>query len=213
MVGLAAEARIAARFGGLVRAGGGTPSGAAAAATQLIGQGATALVSFGLAGGLDPSVRPGTLVIPRDVLSDGETLQADPALAARFGGLTGHTILAGSAIVDTAAAKRALRSATGAHAVDLESGAVAQAARAHNLPFAVVRAICDPAERDLPPAALLALHPDGAIGLLRVMRSVLTRPAQISGLLVLASDAARARRALIDLGQQKGRRNPSALQP
>jgi adenosylhomocysteine nucleosidase len=208
VVGLAAEARIAARFGGLVRAGGGTPSGAAAAATQLIGQGATALVSFGLAGGLDPSLRPGMLVIAREVLSDGETLQADPALAARFGGLTGHTILAGSTVVATAAAKRALWTATGAHAVDLESGAVAQAARAHNLPFAVVRAICDPAERDLPPAALLALHP-----LLRVMRSVLTRPAQIPGLLVLASDAARARRALVDLAQQKGRRNPPALQP
>jgi adenosylhomocysteine nucleosidase len=165
----------------------------------LIGQRATALVSFGLAGGLDPSLRPGTLVIARDVLSEGETRQADAALAARFGGLTGHTVLARSTVVATAAAKRALRIATGAHAVDLESGAVAQAASAHNLPFAVVRAICDPAERDLPPAALLALYPDGAIGLLRVMRSVLTRPAQTPGLLALARDAARARRALIDL--------------
>jgi adenosylhomocysteine nucleosidase len=181
----------------LVEAGGGTPAGAEAAAKQLIGQGATALVSFGLAGGLDPVLRPGTVIVPSGVLSDQETLATDPSLAARFGGLTSHMILAGATVVAEAAAKGRLYEATRAHAVDLESGPVAWTAQAYHLPFVVVRAICDPAERDLPRAALVALNSGGRIGLLPVMRSLMRQPDQIIELLTLARDAALARRALI----------------
>lgn len=194
---MSAEARIAARSGFPVAVGGGTAAGAEAAATRLIGQGVTALVSFGLAGGLDPMLRPGLVVVPSAVLADGARLLADGAVAGRFGGLTGHVLLAGTAVVADAAAKAALFRSTGAAAVDLESGAVASVALAHGLAFAVVRAICDPAERDLPPAALVALDSAGAIGLIRVARCVIGQPGQIPGLLALSRDAARARRALI----------------
>jgi adenosylhomocysteine nucleosidase len=180
-----------------VRAGGGTPAGAGVAAAGLIGDGATALISFGLAGGLDPALRPGTVIVPSVVLSDGERLAVDAGLAARFGGITGQVIRAGPRVVTSAAEKQGLFATTGAQAVDLESGAVARVALAYGLPFVVVRAICDPAERDLPAAALVALDPDGAIGLGAVMRSVLRRPGQIPGLVAVGWDAARARRALI----------------
>jgi adenosylhomocysteine nucleosidase len=163
----------------------------------LIGQGVTALVSFGLAGGLDPALRSGTVVIPSVVLSEGETFRADAMLAKRFGGLTRHTMLAGSAIAVDAVAKRHLHAASGAHAIDLESGPVARVAAAHGLPFVVVRAICDPADRHLPPAALIALDSKGGIGFGAVLHSILAQPWQIPGLLALARDAARARRALI----------------
>jgi adenosylhomocysteine nucleosidase len=197
VVGLAAEARIAARSGFPVRAGGSTPSGAAEAASRLVREGATALISFGLAGGLDPALRPGMVVVPETVLSGGQAFHADAALTARFGGFTGHRLLAGETVATDAAAKRGLLAATGAQAIDLESGAVARVAASHGLPFAVVRAICDPAERDLPPAALVALDQAGAVGLLAVLRSVLWQPGQIPALLTLASDAARARRSLL----------------
>jgi adenosylhomocysteine nucleosidase len=190
----------------LVAAGGGTPAGAGAAAARLLAQGATALVSFGLAGGLDPVLRPGTVIVAVDVLSDGERVPADAALGARFGGVTGQTVLAETAVVADAAAKRALFAATGAHAVDLESGAVARIARAHGVPFAVVRAICDPAERSLPPAALAALDAAGKIGLTAVLRSVARQPGQIPGLLALARDAVRGRRALVEVVERFGGR-------
>ena len=199
MVGLAAEARIATRWGWPVQTGGGTADGATAAALKLIAGGATGLISFGLAGGLDPALRPGVVVVPRTVLSNGERFVADTALATAFGGLTDHTLLAGSAIAASAADKRALFAATGACAIDLESGSVAEAARRSDVPFAVVRAICDPAERDLPPAALIALDAAGVIGISRVLRSVLTHPGQMPALLALARDAALARRALLAL--------------
>ena len=135
--------------------------------------------------------------MPHTVVSNGERFFADPALAAAFGGLTDHTMLAGSAIAASAAGKRALFAATGACAIDLESGGVAEAARRCDVPFAVVRSICDPAERDLPPAALIALDAAGVIGISRVLRSLSARPGQVPALLALARDAALARRALL----------------
>ena len=198
VTGLTAEGRIAARCGGLVRAGGGTSAGAELAARQLVGEGAQALVSFGLAGGLDSVLRPGALVVPTEIVDAGIVFSADPALAARFGGMTGHRLLGAEAVVTEAAAKQRAAQDNNAQAVDLESGAVARVATEYGLPFAVVRAICDPAERDLPPAALIALDQKGAIGLVRVLGSLLKRPGQLGSLLQLARDAARAQRTLIE---------------
>jgi adenosylhomocysteine nucleosidase len=207
VVGLAAEARVAALFGYPVLAGGGTPAGAADAARRLVDGGADALISFGLAGGLDLALRPGTIVIPTTVMSEGHLYVADTVLADRFGGLTGHCLLAGTTIATDAATKFRLHGGTGAHAIDLESGSVARLAATRGLPFAVVRAICDPAESNLPPAALLALDPVGGISATRLLRSLLRHPGQIAALLTLGSQAACARRSLVRLAnsQIKGR--------
>jgi adenosylhomocysteine nucleosidase len=202
IVGMAAEARVARRAGvarhlGEVAIGGGTPAGAEAAAERLIARGATALLSFGLAGGLDPHLRPGSIVVPVAVLEQNRRTFTDEALCRALGGTTASLLLAADAAVADADAKRRLSARTGASAVDLESGAVARVAQRHRLPFAVLRAVCDPAQRSLPPAALAALDAGGAIRLARVLRSVAVRPWQIPALLRLALDAALARRALV----------------
>lgn len=189
MVGLAAEGRIAGRLGA-VAVGGGLPAGAMAAAELLVAQGVTGLVSFGLAGGLDPTLPPGTIVRPARVMDRDEVfLTSGPA--------THDLLLAHDQVIASAAAKAAWFRATGAVAVDLESGAVARVAARHRLPFAVLRVICDPALAELPPAALVALDGGGAIGVLRVIGSVLRSPVQLLALLALARDAGRARAALV----------------
>jgi adenosylhomocysteine nucleosidase len=197
VTGLTAEAKLLEKTGFLVAAGGGWPEGAHRAAERLIGQGAEALVSFGLAGGLGPDAAPGALLVPAAVVEGAERYFCDPALIAFLGGSTGGTILAGTDIAATVAEKAALYGATRIGAVDLESGAVARAARAHGLPFAVLRAIADPASRTLPPAALVPLKPSGAIDLLRILRSVLANPAQVPALIGLSRDAGKARAALV----------------
>ena len=195
VVGLAAEARIA-RGLGAVAIGGGLPAGAEAAAERLVQDGATALLSFGLAGGLDPNLAAGDLVVPVLVIEDGGRYTTDDALCQALGGATAQALFAGDRILGLARDKHALSQSSGASAIDLESGAVARVAHHHRLPFAVLRAICDPADRDLPHAALVALDGGGAIRGLRVLGSILLRPWQIGGLLALAWDAALARRAL-----------------
>jgi adenosylhomocysteine nucleosidase len=181
-----------------VMAGGGLPSGARAAAETLAAQGVSALMSFGLAGGLDPALAPGMLVVPRHVVSADGVWAADPALTEACGGATAEALFAGATIAATAADKAALYARTGAVAIDLESGEVAAAAAILGLPFVVVRAVCDPADRDLPPAALAALNSAGVIGLGRVLASLLRAPRQLPLLLGLARDASAARRTLAD---------------
>lgn len=195
VTGLADEARIARAIGD-AEAGGGTSWGAEVAAEKLVSRGATALVSFGLCGGLDPSLRAGDIVVPLAVIETGGTYPTDGKLADELFGPMHGVILANETIVATREAKRRMFMATRACAVDIESGAVARVAARHGIPFAVLRAVCDGAHRTLPPAALLPLTPDGKVQMRRVMRSVVMRPGQIAELIGLARDAAAARRAL-----------------
>jgi adenosylhomocysteine nucleosidase len=196
VTGLQAEARVAAPLGP-AEAGGGLPPGAAAAAERLLGQGVSALVSFGLCGGLDPALRPGAVVVPRAVLWDGESYAADPALSAALGGISAEALFAGAAVAADPTTKARLFAATGAAAIDLESGAVAMVARRAGVPFAVLRAVCDPAEAGLPPAALVALDAGGAVSVWAVARSVLRDPRQIPALIALGRAAGVARAALV----------------
>jgi len=192
LAGLTAEIALLKHTGHLAEAGGGTPAGAAAAVQRLIGQGATAIISFGLAGGLRPGLAPGTLIIPTAILDGADSFPTDPALTEALGGATGHIIAGAATIISTAAAKAALFAATGADAVDLESVAAARA----GLPFAALRAIADPAERDLPPAALTALKPGGQIDLVGILLNVLADPRQIPALIRVGQDTEKAKQML-----------------
>lgn len=194
VVGLEAEAAIARRLGCPVAVGGGTHAGALAAASSLVGNGVTMLVSFGLAGGLRPGLAAGTVLSAAWVVDhDGIRYPTHAPLASRLGSVAG-TMLAAREIIGAAAEKTAAWHATQADAVDLETSAII--AVADGRPIAVLRAVCDPAERTLPPAARLALDAHGRIALGGVLMSVACDPSQIGGLIALGRDAAAARRAL-----------------
>lgn len=198
LTGLAAEARLARRADWLVAVGGGTEAGAALAARALLAQGATKLVSLGLAGGLDPSLAAGTVLVADSVLVGARRYASDPALAAwaRATPCAGGTLFGVARPVASAAEKALLFGRTGAAAVDLESGPLAKAAGEAGLPFAAVRVICDPAWRSLPPASLAALNEAGAIEGRALLAALRREPAQLARLLALARDAIAARRAL-----------------
>lgn len=188
VVGMEAEARIARRSG--------FPVGTLASAAKLLAAGADGLISFGIAGGLALGVRPGSLVLGTDLITeDGQrylamdlTLGMEDAIRA--------PVFGGREIVSNAEDKRALHDTTGAVAVDLESAEVARLCANAGVPFAVIRAIGDPAERDLPPAALVGLKPDGQVDLPAVLRSVLLAPGQIPALIRVALDTRLALAAL-----------------
>jgi adenosylhomocysteine nucleosidase len=200
VTGLRAEARLARNAGFLVVCSGGHPGRTAAALAPAMAAGARGLISLGIAGGLAPQLRPGTIVVAQAVVAaDGTRYATDQdwtsALRACTGAVAGD-VFGGEAIVATAAEKAALHARTGALAVDLESLVVARAARRAQLPYVVLRAIADPASRNLPQAALIPLSPDGTPHLLRVLLSILTKPHQIAGLIRTARDTQYALRAL-----------------
>lgn len=103
VVGLAAEARLAAGLGCVVEIGGGTPAGAEAAVARLIARGVTGVVSFGLAGGLDPTLRPGMLVVPEAVVvADAVPEGGVPKNGVPEGGVPEGTVPEGLAPADAA---------------------------------------------------------------------------------------------------------------
>jgi adenosylhomocysteine nucleosidase len=190
VVGMAAEARIARRLGFPVA----TLSGAKA----LLADGADGLISFGIAGGLAPGLKPGTLVVATEVISEDGWRYPASDLKTSMTGAVRAPIAGATAILARAEAKQALYHRTGAVAVDLESAEAARLCADAGVPLAVIRAVADPAERDLPPAALIGLGPDGQVDLGAVLGSVLRMPGQIPALLAVALDT---RRALAALGR------------
>ena len=197
VVGLAAEAEVARRLCTTVAVGGGDPAGAMQAAERLVEDGARGLISFGLAGGLSPNLNAGSVIVPEGVIDPaGHRWRADAGLSTRLGAVGGW-LLAASDIIATRAAKRLAWQQSGAVAADLESGAVAEVAARHGLPFAVLRAVCDPADRDLPPAALTALDPAGRIRPGALLQSLIRFPGQLPALVALGREANQARQALL----------------
>lgn len=159
------------------------------------------LVSFGIAGGLDPTLDTGTILIGSQVICGTDIHASDMAWSKTLATLLPQAQLGPLAAVDQplahASDKLALFARTGARAVDMESQHVAHFAKRHDLPFAVLRAIADPAQRTLPPAALYGLKSDGSPDILAVLQHLLRAPTQLPALLKVAGDSHRALKALL----------------
>lgn len=185
--------------GPLVRCSGPGPERALETARALIGEGCGALISFGIAGGLDPALKAGDLVLAETVISaDGKTFTTDEEwrgrLLAVLGDLpsVGAPLIGAARVIMTAEGKRRLFEDTGAVAVDMESHAIAEVCAQAGIPFLVVRAVSDPADGEIPRSALKGVGRDGRDQILPVVRSLLKRPWELPGLLRLKSGSDRA---------------------
>lgn len=155
------------------------------------------VVSFGIAGGLHPDLEPGDLVLGASVAHEGSAWDACPdlneslrgTLAARNLRIFEGPTVGSETVVTTPQAKAGLRDASGAIAVDMESHVAARWASDNDLPFAILRAISDPAHRALPAVAANALKPDGGVDVLRVLRGLIRRPGQFAALASAGRDA------------------------
>lgn len=201
VVGMVSEARLLDGLGFEVVAGGGHAEATSRKVDALIAGGAKALVSFGIAGALDPTLKPGDLIIAESVaMPGGGQLTCDavwrqrvmPKVSARGGMVAGRSIAAATRVE-----KGSLFQETGAAAVDMESHHVAEAASRHGLPFLVIRAIADTADDTLPEAALKGLNEEGRPAIGAVLLSLLTKPWQLPGLIRVALRSRTAMNALL----------------
>lgn len=204
VTGLEAEAAIARLVLPRVAVSGGRPSRATALAQALVRDGARGLVSFGIAGGLDPDHGPGTLIIADRVFEGGVAFDADAAMIraltvalpeARVGAVEGV-----DRIVRLPAEKADLFAGHGALAADMESHAVARVAREAGVPFAVLRAIADPATQTLPSAVEVGLDDAGRPQLMPVLARLAREPWTLPGLVAAGQSTRIALDALFRRG-------------
>jgi adenosylhomocysteine nucleosidase len=133
---------------------------AAQAAERAVDGGARVLVSWGLAGGLDAALAPGTVVLPRRVLNHGvPPLAVDEHWHLRLAALADELalqcgdLLTATAALESPSAKRAAAAESRAVAVDMESSAIAVAAARARVPFVALRVVVDALDDTLPPHA------------------------------------------------------------
>ena len=198
--GLKAEASIAAGEGVTVICGGGDQARLAADLARLA-PGAAGLISFGVAGGLDPCLEPGNLRVASGVmLEDGTHYPSHAGWTARLSARLGVPAVPFAAVDAPLAdvpGKAALYAATSAATVDMESHLAAYAARVANVPFAALRAVTDPATRTLPHAAAVGMRADGSVDVPAIIMSLTKKPGQLPGLVRTGLDARKAFAALL----------------
>jgi hopanoid-associated phosphorylase len=164
------------------------------------------VISFGVAGGLDPDLKSGAVVVATEVVAGNSRWSASEVLSDELiagagvgrqkvfrGGLVGV-----EKVVTGQAGKAALRSEFGAAAVDMESHIAAEFAAMAGLPFAALRVVSDPAHRALPEIATTAIKPNGDVDLRKVLRGIARNPLVIRALVSTGRDFNRALRSLRD---------------
>lgn len=155
------------------------------------------LVSSGFAGGADPSLRVGDLVLAENVSAPQLLDVAGGLLVARLGKL-----VSAGGVIETLTEREQFAREHGAVAVDMETECIACACAAKSLPMLSLRVISDTAAAPFPAppsvlfnlekqkseplrlAAHLAGHPASIVRLMRFARQIARARAELTGALV-----------------------------
>lgn len=205
VVGLQREATVLRGLEVVTVAGGGDPERLRRELAEAA-RGADGIISFGMAGALDPALRLGDWVIGERV---GE-FACDPrwiaALAQRLPQARIGPVHADGRLIADPAEKANLKRTSGVLAADMESHIAAEVAARFGLPFAMLRCISDEAAAALPPAIAVAMKPGGGLALGAVLGSIVGAPGQLPHLLRTVAGFNRAFRALRSGAEQAGPR-------
>jgi adenosylhomocysteine nucleosidase len=164
------------------------------AASLLIAQGATALLSWGYAAGLDDRLQSGALLLPERVIGvSGASYTVDRewhrriyvAMASKLA-VCLDALVESDAVVKTPAEKRALAERSGGAAADMESAAHARAAAERGMPFLAVRSIVDTSSTHIPESVLQAVDPESRVDGARLFFAACRAPADWGKLIRLA---------------------------
>ncbi|MGH8325911.1 MAG: 5'-methylthioadenosine nucleosidase [Steroidobacteraceae bacterium] len=185
--------------GALLAVSGMGESAAAAAARRLVLAGASALASFGMAGGLDPTLICGTLLLPEEVAVYGRGGSENMGCATSLDWrrrlraalpaaciVCGGKLLTSERPIGRAHAKAAAWRDSHAAAIDMESAAIAQVAGQAGLPFIALRVIVDTASDDQP-AAVVAASTGGELRVGVLLGGLLRAPGDVRSLIRLSA--------------------------
>jgi len=163
---------------------------AAAATERLLRHQPRAVVSWGIAGGLDPALPAGALFRPAAVVDEQGRSWRTATPDAR------GTLLTTADPITCPDAKRATWRSSDAQAVDMEGAAIARVCSDHGVPLLIVRAISDPASRRLPAWAGELVDSRGRARGHAALVQAFRHPADVAALWRCALDFRRALRTL-----------------
>jgi adenosylhomocysteine nucleosidase len=189
------------------------PTRATVASKALLKRGATALLSWGSAGGLASKVSPGSLILPKTVIaSDRSLYHVDAPWHERLcNRLKGHVdfhaepLVESVMVVRTPAEKVALFRETGAVGVDMESASVAAVAQEARVPFMAVRAVADSTDTTIPDSTLNAVDEFGRLNFLKLIQGLAKDPAELLTLARIARNYRAAQRTLAAVARLTGK--------
>ncbi|MEO8373494.1 MAG: hypothetical protein ABI806_30195 [Candidatus Solibacter sp.] len=176
--------------------GAGAHRASAAVNAAMAGFAPDAIVSTGFCGALENQFQIADIVVATAVASGSGSFDALKPNSDR----AHHKGVVSSIdhVAQSAAEKRQLRS-TGACAVEMEAGGVAQRAASYGVPFYCVRVVTDLAGEDMSNDFNGALRPDGHFGTMKILQSALRRPLiRLPELLRLRSRCVRSANVLGD---------------
>jgi adenosylhomocysteine nucleosidase len=143
------------------------------------------VLTCGFAGGLRPELTMGTVVFSADPETGLEpALLAAGAKLARFHCADG--------VAATAEQKQALREATGADAVEMESQVICAVCHEQSIPCATVRVILDAAKKDLPLDFNQLMTPNQKMSYSKLALALAKSPGKLGALLRLQKEAGAA---------------------
>lgn len=176
---------------------------------EAIQKGAAGIISYGLAGGLNPRLKSGDIIIGHTVFDKNIAYETDLKWRTLLKKTITGSILGNVIGVDEPVAslleKNQLYSQSGGIIVDMESHIAARIAKVHGLPFVILRVIADHAGREVPEAALQGLNQNGTINISAILNSLVENPKQISTLFGLTLDFLRALKSLLRCNRLLGK--------
>ena len=185
---------------------------ASQAAQALIAADVDALVSWGVAGALDPALASGDTVLPVQVRDSEQNIYTvdhawHAALKSRLGQqrlFADGTILSVQDVQHDVGSKSNLHQATQALAVDMESAAVARVALNANKPFVVVRTIFDSASMRIPASSTNATDQYGQVSIPKLITGVIRMPAEVLQYPQMVGSFAKAKKSLLRVAELCG---------
>jgi len=146
--------------------------------------------SCGFAGALDPGLVAG------DVLFGSASTSPSLAHKLRQAGAKPTTFFCAVNVATTAAEKSALRTRTGADAVEMESGIISEVCRQRGIECVTVRAISDAAHENLPLDFNALMTPEFELSSARLAVAIIKAPHKIPALIRLGGKSASAAKQL-----------------
>jgi adenosylhomocysteine nucleosidase len=162
-------------------------------AKSLLEQGCDCLISWGVAGALDPQLTAGDLIVTSAVINDrSECFNFDSddlkSLVETFKSLdpkVGGLLYSAEKPVPLAIEKQELHEKFHAESVDMESAAIAKVACDAQINFIAVRCIVDRSDCDLPVAATSSFKDNGKVDVFQLLKALTQNPLQLVPLIRL----------------------------